>query len=421
MKVSIIGASNTEFGVFVKRDRETGEVEDLKSLYDLINEAGSEAIKDAGLDPSEIDAVWIGSCSPSKFTNQEHLGPLAMEIDPAGLNHKPMTRTEAACASSSVAIYDASYAIAAGRFKNVLVIGVEKMNLLDTRGVTNALAGASYWPEEGGRGMTFPGLFAELAKNYQKHHNLSVDELRKMLAHVSALCYSNGVKNPLAHFGPGGLTEKKGLLTPEAILGLPDVGKGANILIADPLRLHDCSLVSDGAAAVVLTSTDNAISQGKRAVELSGVGHATDRMPLSKRDRLYELGAGKHAVQLAYKEAGVSASDIQIAEVHDCFTINQLLCTEALGLSEDGKAGYDYMAGRFSVDDDKCAINLSGGLKAKGHPVGATGASMHALLYKQMVGAPIGLAAKKQPEVGAVFNVGGSGATNCVTILKSVS
>ncbi|HRS64937.1 MAG TPA: hypothetical protein P5519_03515, partial [Spirochaetia bacterium] len=132
---------------------------------------------------------------------------------------------------------------------------------------------------------------------------------------------------------------------------------------------------------------------------------------------MHELMAAKEAVKLAYTEAGVTAKDIQIAEVHDCFTINQLLCTEALGFSADGHAGYDYMEGRFNADDT-VAVNLSGGLKAKGHPVGATGVSMHALLYKQLIGEPIGAAPKKRPTVAVTLNVGGSAVTNCVTILK---
>lgn len=420
MNVSIVGAYNTQFGAFVEKNRETGEIKDTKSFYELIIEAGQGAIKDAGLEAKDIDAVWIGSCSPSQFVNQEHVAPLGVEVDPEGLLMKPMTRTEAACASSSVALYDASYAVASGRFKNVLVIGAEKMNLLDTKGVTHTLACSSYWPEEGGQGMTFPGLFAELAKAYMKQYNFSEPQLREMFAHVAAMCYRNGIQNPLAHFGPGSLIEKKGLTTAEAILAMPDEGKGANLCIAPPLRLHDCSLVTDGAAAMVITNSDNAKANFDRAVELSGIGHASMRLALSKREKPWTLEGGKKAVNDAFAEAGVSIKDIEFAEVHDCFTINQLLTTEALGLSEDGRAGFDYMAGRFGPDDD-CPVNLSGGLKAKGHPVGATGASMHALAFKQLVGEPIGVArGKGTPEIGVTFNVGGSAVTNCVSVLKRI-
>jgi len=188
------------------------------------------------------------------------------------------------------------------------------------------------------------------------------------------------------------------------------------MMIAPPLRLHDCSLVTDGAAAVVITQTAN-VSNKKRAVEIAGIGHSAERLPENVRPNMYELMAGKDAAAKAYKEAGITAADIDIAEVHDCFTINQILSTEALGLSKDGRGGYDYLDGRFTRDD-KVAVNLSGGLKSKGHPVGATGASMHALVYKQLIGEAIGVKAKKA-DVGVVFNVGGSAVTNCITVLKA--
>jgi acetyl-CoA C-acetyltransferase len=414
-KVSIIGAYNTKFGshIEVKDMISFKKKIDTKSFYDMIIEAGRGAITDAGLAAKDIDAVWIGACSPSRFVNQEHVAPIGTLIDPA-LRFKPMTRTECACASSSVAIYDATYAVEAGRFKNVLAIGVEKMNLLDTAAMTQALACSSYWPEEGGKGFTFPGLFAELAKAYIDHYKLSESEWRTQAAHVAALCYRNAAKNPLAHV-------QNGPATAAEILGLPESGRGSNMMIAAPLRLHDCSLVTDGAAAVVLTSTENAKASKKKVVEIAGIGHSEEYLPLSKREKKWVLEAGKDAVAKAYKEAGITSRDVDIAEVHDCFTINQLLTTEALGFSADGKSGLDYVDGRFTADDEKVCINLSGGLKAKGHPVGATGASMHALVYKQLMEEPIGLApTKKTPKIGVTFNVGGSGVSNCVTVLRRV-
>lgn len=414
-KVSIIGAYNTRFGahIDVKDMISFKKKIDTLSFYDLIVEAGQGAIADAGIDAKDIDAVWIGSCSPSRFVNQEHVAPIAVAIDPS-LRFKPMTRTEAACASSSLAIYDAMYAIEAGRFRNVLVIGVEKMNLLDTPAMTTALATCSYWPEEGAKGATFPGLFAELAKAYAAHHEIPADEFRKQLAHVAALNYRNAAQNPLAHV-------QNGPQTAEAILSLPDSGRGSNMMVAAPLRLHDCSLVTDGAAAVVLTSTDNARATRQKVVEIAGIGHSAEYLPLSRREHKWVLEAGKDAVAKAFREAGITAANIDIAEVHDCFTIAQLLTTEALGLAEDGKSGQDYVAGRFGPDDDRVSINLSGGLKAKGHPVGATGASMHALVYKQLMEEPIGAkSSKKIPQVGVTFNVGGSGVTNAVSVLRRV-
>jgi acetyl-CoA C-acetyltransferase len=192
-------------------------------------------------------------------------------------------------------------------------------------------------------------------------------------------------------------------------------------MIAEPLHLHDCSLVTDGSAAVVIMRTEDAKKTGKRAVEIAGIGHVNERFAISARPNMYELMAGKEAVRRAFTEARITIKDVDLAEVHDCFTINQLLTTEALGLSQDGRSGFDYLDGRFTRDDAACAVNLSGGLKAKGHPVGATGVSMHALLYKQLVGEPIGAKlAKKTPTVGVTFNVGGSAVTNCVTVLRRV-
>ncbi len=411
-KASIIGAYNTEFGAFVKKDKATGLITDTRTYYDLLVEAGRGAIADAGLEAKDIDAIFVGSCSPGSFINQEHVAPLAAEIDPA-LRFKPMTRCECACASGSVALYSALYAVEAGRAKHALVIGVEKMNLLPTPQMTHVLACSSHWPTEGSRGKSFPMLFAEYAKGYQAHYKIPTEELEKMLWTAGALCYKNGAENPLAHV-------KNGPTSVEEIMKLNELdarGKCKNMMIAAPLRLHDCSLVTDGAAAVVVTLTAN-VGNRKRAVEIAGIGHSVERLPENVRPNMHELMAGKDAVAKAYKEADITAADIDLAEVHDCFTINQIMSSEALGLSADGRGGYDYLDGRFTRDD-KVAVNLSGGLKSKGHPVGATGVSMHALLYKQLIGEPIGVKAKKA-DIGVSYNVGGSAVTNCVTVLKKL-
>ena len=417
-KVSIIGAYNSKFGSFVKRNKETGEITDLKSIYELIIEAGKGALLDAGISSKDVDGVWLGSFAPGLFANQEHLAAFAPEIDPDGLRYKPMTRCEAACASGSVALYNALYAVESGRVNVALVIGVEKMHLLDTKGVTHVLSTCSYWPEEGAESMTFPYLFAEYAKGYKDHYNLKDTELERMLATVSALDYKNGIDNPLAQFGKGGTSDKLGLITADAILNLPH---DKNPVISAPLHLHDCSLITDGSAAVVIMKTADALKMGKKVVEIAGIGHVNERLAISVRPNMYDFIAGKEAVRLAFNEAKITINDVNLAEVHDCFTITQILCTEALGLSKDGYAGYDYMEGRFTREDEKCAVNLSGGLKAKGHPVGATGVSMHALVYKQLVDEPIGATLSlKPPTVGVTFNVGGSGVTNWVSVLRRV-
>lgn len=411
-KASIIGAYNTAFGAFVVKDKATGLITDTKSYYDLLVEAGRGAIADAGLDAKDIDAIYVGSCSPASFLNQEHVAPLAAEIDPA-LRFKPMTRCECACASSSVALYDAVYAVEAGRARNVLVIGVEKMNLLPTPQMTHVLACCSHWPTEGALGWSFPMLFAQYAKGYQAQYKIPNEDLEKMLWTAGALCYKNGAENPLAHV-------RNGPASVEEIMKLNELdarGKCKNMMIAAPLRLHDCSLVSDGAAALVITATGN-VSNKARASEIAGIGHSVERLPENVRPNMHELMAGKDAARKAYAEAGITAADVDICEVHDCFTINQILSTEALGFAADGRAGYEYLDGRFTRDD-KIAVNLSGGLKSKGHPVGATGASMHVLLHKQLIGEPIGVAAKKA-DIAVAFNVGGSAVTNCVTVLRKL-
>ena len=411
-KASIIGAYNTAFGAFVHKDKASGLVTDTKTYYDLLIEAGRGAIADAGLEAKDIDAIYVGSCSPASFLNQEHVAPIAAEIDPA-LRFKPMTRCECACASSSVALYDAVYAIEAGRARHVLVIGVEKMNLLPTPQMTHVLACCSHWPSEGSKGWSFPMLFAEYAKGYQAQHRIPDSELEQMLWTVGALAYRHGAENPLAHVRNGPQTVAEIM----KLNALDERGRSKNMVVAAPLRLHDCSLVSDGAAALVITQTAN-VSDRHRAVEIAGIGHSVERLPENVRPNMHTLMAGKDAAAKAYKEAGIAPGDIDLAEVHDCFTINQIMSIEALGLAEDGRAGHDYLAGRFTRDD-RVAINLSGGLKSKGHPVGATGASMHTLIYKQLIGEPIGVAAR-QADIGVAFNVGGSAVTNCVTVLRKL-
>lgn len=409
-KASIVGAYNTAFGAFVIKDKVSGLLTDTRTYYDLLIEAGRGALADARIGAADIDAIYVGSCSPGSFLNQEHVAPIAAEIDPA-LRFKPMTRCECACASSSVALYDAVYAVEAGRARHALVIGVEKMNLLNTPQMTHVLSCCSHWPSEGSRGWSFPMLFAAYAKAYQVHHGIADADFERMLWSVGALGYRNGAHNPLAQVrnGPTTADEIERLNAPD------ERGRSRNMMIAAPLRLHDCSLVSDGAAAVVVSATA-AVPDRQRAVEIAGIGHSVERLPINVRSSLHDLPAGRDAVAKAFREAGIGPADVDLAEVHDCFTSNQIMLTEALGLADEGRAGFDYLDGRFTRDD-RVAVNLSGGLKAKGHPVGATGASMHALVYKQLIGEPIGLAARKA-DIGVTFNVGGSGVTNCVTVLR---
>ncbi|MEA4825581.1 MAG: thiolase domain-containing protein [Clostridium sp.] len=395
MAVSIIGTSHSKFG----------KLED-KTIYDLILDAGRAALADANLTGKDIDAVFFTNYNATDFNNQSHLGPYMVEIDPA-LRFKPCIRVEAACSSGSLGVYEAIKGIESGRYKTVLVVGAEKMTSLNTKGVTNALAKASYWPLEGEQGYTFPGLYAELAKGYKAHFGISDEELSDTLARISVKAHTNATQNPLAQMQKGS--------SMEYALNLSD----KNPMVAEPLKLSDCSLVSDGAAAVVLTTTEKAMELKDKVVEISSINMACDYLSIVEGKRHnWEHEAITLAFNKCLEETGLTLNDLNLAEVHDCFTINELVIYEALGLTEPGKGreavldGSVYPGGRLPV-------NVSGGLKAKGHPVGATGVSMHVLAAKQLLGEAIGIQVEGAKNAVTV-NVGGSGATNVVSILRRV-
>ena len=391
MSVSIIGTSHTEFG---RLD---------KSIYDLVEETGRKALEDSKVDAEKIGGIWLGNFSGGGFNDQEHLAPYALNIDP-DLRFTPATRVENACASGSAAIREAKNALEAGEVDYALVIGAEKMTSLDTKGVTKVLAMASYWEEEGANGMTFPGLFAEYAKGYKKRYDFEEDELREILAKIAAKNHQNALENPLAQM-PWDCDYQE-------ILDLPD---DKNPLIAPPLRLYDCSLITDGAAALVLTRTDEAKKVSDNSVEIAALAQTSDYLALDKRSNS-EFVAGKKAIQKAYKEANITVDDLDFAEVHDCFTIAELLAYEALGLAEDGKGGEILGEGIVEVGG-RTPVNASGGLKAKGHPVGATGVSMAVLAARQLMGNAIGHQIKGA-KTGITFNIGGSAASNYALVFK---
>lgn len=394
MGVSIIGTYNSKFG----------KLED-KTIYDLIIEAGKGAIEDSKIPSKDIDEIWVGNLSAGGFNKQEHIAAWATKIDP-DLRYKSCTKAEVACASGSAAVKSGMYSILAKKAKFALVIGVEKMFTLDTEGVTRVLAMASYWPEEGGKGITFPGLFAKFSEEYQKHYGYSREQMDKWQAMVAVKNHHNAMKNPLAQ------------MHREYTLEFASQVSDKNPIIAPPLKLTDCSLISDGAAALVLTDTETAKSIKEKVVEITSLAHVNEYFPLSERS-LYENRPGKIAIQKAYEEARVKINDIKVAEVHDCFTINEMLCYEAMGLCDDGEAGKILEAGNVVHVGGKCPVNLSGGLKAKGHPVGASGTSMHVLIARQLMGEAIGIQAANA-DIGLVFNVGGANVTNIVSILKRV-
>ncbi|HCE55506.1 MAG TPA: propanoyl-CoA acyltransferase [Lutibacter sp.] len=387
--VHIIGAYNTKFG----------NLKD-ETIYSLYEEAAKGAINDAGIDINEIDAVFVGNYSGGSFNNQEHIAPYGVNILPE-LRFKPMYRAENACASGTSAIHLAEMAIKAGKAKKVLVIGVEKMNSLDTKNTSLALAKASYWEKEGNLGYTFPGLFAEYGKGWMSHYGYSLEQLQEYLAEIASKAYDFGSQNPLAHMQKS--------RSKEELLNLPDE---KNPMIAYPLRLHDCSLISDGAAAVILSA-----EKTNNSVEIVATSSASDYLNIieSKRNN-YFLDGASEATKRALQQAKMTIDDIQIAEVHDCFTITELLIYSAIGLTKKGNE-FEALLNNDVYLGGRCVINPSGGLKSKGHPVGATGVSMHALLYKQLTDNAIG-ARVKNANAALVLNIGGSGATNMVSILK---
>ena len=395
MSVSILGMSHSKVG---RQENHT--------LYSLLVEAGKAALADANLSGKDIDAVYIANYSGGGFNKQEHLAPYAVEVD-EGLRFKPCIRVENACASGATAVAQAMYAIESGRFKNVLVIGVEKMTSLKTPGVTEVLAMASYYPEEGGKGYSFPGLYAEYAKGYMAEYGYSTDELADTLAYITCKAHKNAMANPLAQ------------MHVEYTNDFAKAVSDKNPIIAAPLKLSDCSLVSDGAAALVLTATENALTLKDQVVEVSELVHTTDYLSIveGKRSR-YELTAARHAVGRLLANRGLKIEDIDVAEVHDCFTVTELLIYEAIGLTPSGRGREALLNGDVYVGG-RLPINPSGGLKAKGHPVGATGVSMHVLIAKQLLGEAIGEQIK-DASIGLTLNIGGSGATNIASILTRI-
>jgi acetyl-CoA C-acetyltransferase len=296
----IVGWGHTKFGRH-----------DALSIENLIHLAAREALDSAGTEAAEIDAVWLGHFNsglvPDGFCSSMVLG-----IDPA-LRFKPAARVENACASGSAALYSAIDAIRSGRIRTALVVGAEKMRALDTAGVTRALGGASYQREESG--LSFPDIFARFARAYGARFGDPVEAM----AHIAVKNHENALANPLAQ------------MQRPLTLDFCRTVSEKNPMISDPLKVSDCSLISDGAAAIVLVADDMA-AHFPRAVRFRATSHVSDLLPLSAKD-LAAFEGPAHAIAQAYAVGGVSVDDLSLAEVHDCFTIAELLCVEALGLA----------------------------------------------------------------------------------------
>lgn len=366
------------------------------SLEQLILQAATEAIEHARVDPRDIDSVWLGHFN-SGLVPDGFPASLVLHVD-EGLRFKPATRLENACASGSAAVYAARDSIRCGDSKIALVVGAEKMTSLDTAGVTRALAGASYQLEESE--LSFPKIFAQIANSYFAANG----DQSEALAKISVKNHKNALKNPLAQ------------MRREMSLEFCREVSEKNPLIADPLKLSDCSLISDGAAALVLAADDVA-DAFPRAVRFRAAQQVNDYLPMSRRDMLAFEGPAT-CFSRAFTLAGIQPLDLSFAEVHDCFTMAELLLYEAMGLAPRGQGARALEEG-LVMPDGALPINLSGGLKAKGHPVGATGVSMHALAAMQLMGAA-GDMQLPGAELGCVFNMGGSGVANYCSVLEPV-
>jgi acetyl-CoA C-acetyltransferase len=381
--VAIIGAGMTKFG----EDWERG-------FRELVTEAGVRALEDAKISGDEISAGYVGTMASGSLVGQEHAG--ALISDYMGLNPIPITRVEGACASGSLALRQGILAVASGLHDVVVVGGVEKMTDLDTAAVSQILGGAGDQEWELFLGATFPGLYAMMARRHMHEYGTT----EEMLASVSVKNHENGAKNPYAQF--------QREISMETALG--------SKMVADPLKMMDCSPITDGAAAVVLAPMEKAASYSKKPIEILASEQASGTLALHDRKSLTSVEAAKVASSRAYKKAGIAPKDVSVAEVHDCFTIAEIIATEDLGFFAPGEGGKAALEGKTKIGGE-IPINTSGGLKATGHPVGATGVKQACEISWQLRGEK-GDAQVKDPEYGLTHNVGGSGATAVVHIYK---
>ncbi|MDD1653884.1 MAG: thiolase domain-containing protein [Methanomicrobiales archaeon] len=368
------------------------------SFRDLFIQAGALALEDAGLSGEQIDAMYVGNMSAGRFIEQEHIGALIADYSGMASRHIPATRVEAACASGGLSFRQAVIAVASGMEDVVVAAGVEKMTDVGTGTSVDTLAGAADREWEGFVGATFPGLYAMIATDYMHRYPLT----REQLALVAVKNHANGAKNPIAQF--------RQEITVETVLRSP--------LVADPLRLFDCSPITDGAAAVVVAPLDRAREFTDRFVKVRASAQASDTITLHDRADISRLDATVAAGRWALKDAGLTHRDIDLVEVHDCFTIAEICAIEDLGFCRKGDAGRLTEEGVTALDGD-LPVNTSGGLKACGHPVGATGIKQVCEVVQQLRGE----AGKRQvPDaaIGMTHNVGGTGATVAVHILEAI-
>src|SRR5512136_3246886 len=382
--VAVIGIGCTRFGEHWDR-----------SFRDLFVEAGALALEDAQLSGEKIDAMYVGNMSAGRFIEQEHIGALIADYSGMATRHIPATRVEAACASGGLAFRQAVIAVASGMEDIVVAAGVEKMTDVEPGASTDTLTGAADREWEGFVGATFPGLYAMIATDYMHRYPLT----REQLAQVAVKNHYNGARNPIAQYQQE--------ITIETVL--------RSTMVAEPLRLFDCSPITDGAAAVIVAPLDRAREFSDRFVKVRASAQASDTISLHDRADISTLDATVAAGRWALTSAGLSHRDIDLVEVHDCFTIAEICAIEDLGFCRKGDAGRLTEEGVTALDGD-LPVNTSGGLKACGHPVGATGIKQVYEITQQLRGE----AGKRQIDnatIGMTHNVGGTGATAVVHIL----
>jgi len=370
-----------------------------RSVESLVVEAARGALADAGVTAQEVDEIWLGHFNGG-FVEQDFTASLVLQADPA-LRFARATRVENACATGSAAVHAGLRSIVAKEARIVLVVGVEKMTELDNAGIARTLLRASYLEEERGIEGGFAGVFGLIAQRYFQVHGDQSDAL----AMIAAKNHANGCANPWAQ-----MRKDLGFEFCRHV-------SEKNPIVAGPLKRTDCSLVSDGAAALVLADVETALAM-KKAVAFRGFAQVSDFLPMSRRDILLFEGC-EQAWKKALARARMTLEDLDLVETHDCFTIAELLEYEAMGLTPRGQGAKAILEG-WTTKEGKLPVNPSGGLKAKGHPIGATGVSMHVLAAMQVRGEAGGMQIAGA-ETAGIYNMGGACVASYVSILEASS
>ena len=382
--VCILGAGSTKYGKL------------NESIIEIALSASVDAIESAGISPNDIQAGYISNVF-GVADKQVHIAPVIMSN--LGISHVPGLTIESACGSGSVMFREAFANIRAGFYNCVLALGVEKITHTGTTQSTTLFSYCSDFFYEGGNGASFPGLFASIARAYMTKYKADEEDL----AHVAVKNHENGLLNPKAH------VRKR--ITVEDVLKSP--------VVASPLKLYDCCPFSDGASAVILCSEDFAKKSGKPYIQVVGSGRGGSPAAVQGREDISTIPATVIAANQAYKMAGITAKDVDFAEVHDCFTIAEIIDVEDLGFFQKGKAAREIREGSTSRKG-KIPINPSGGLKSKGHPIGATGIGQIVEVFEQFSGLA-GERTIKGAEIALTHNFGATGASAAVHIFKKVN